>query len=392
MTTDVYVFLEHYGVLGMKWGIRRDRSGGSRSKTSSTKTDDDKARAKAVQDKLAKHGYTEDRMRRMYGPDTEMTKSGNSKKKPEIDEPWLTDNQKRALMIGGGIALTGLAIYGGMKYKAQLDLLDANHRSLFEAALAREDSPGYQAFQEFMEKHQDTSFTRMSQGWSPAEIANLSEVPVTLSVGSIVKRITTAKETEIRPGGFYAAFKEADVERYKAVLPTYWSEWGLKADSGFITNLKAVKDIKAPSPKETYAIFKSTFDDKINGGVSVRNYLKEAFGVPSSTDDESLARLAFGQASLLWNTDNNELTKSMFARVKAKGYNALVDLNDFGSIADSPMRFLDGSVFSIVANEPLSASAIREAQDAILDLVHSIIHGTVSIFRKLKSLPHKEVM
>lgn len=52
MSTAVEEFIEHYGVKGMRWGVRKDRSGGSSggskgsSKKEATKTDEKKGSSK----------------------------------------------------------------------------------------------------------------------------------------------------------------------------------------------------------------------------------------------------------------------------------------------------------------------------------------------------------
>lgn len=100
-------YLEHYGVLGMKWGVRKDRKSGSSTVGSS---------------KVEKH-------------------------------KGLTDGQKRALKIGAAVAVTALVAYGGYrmvqanprtvdngrKFVAQLTMQqERNMRTNFDAKERRE--------------------------------------------------------------------------------------------------------------------------------------------------------------------------------------------------------------------------------------------------------------
>lgn len=85
--------LTHYGILGMKWGVRRYQpypKGSRRGKF------------------LGKE-----------------PKSRTPKNDEENKSRGLTDKQKTYLKIGAAAAVTGLAVYGGYKLKKHLDLKDS---------------------------------------------------------------------------------------------------------------------------------------------------------------------------------------------------------------------------------------------------------------------------
>ncbi len=216
-------------------------------------------------------------------------------------------------------------------------------------------------------------------GFSKEAVDKLSTSRIDISAGSIVKRISMTKETDIRPGGFYAAFKSADVERYKAVLPIYWKQWGNAGKDGFVVNLKANSDIKAPSPRETFDMFQEFISSSgPQGSLRRKSVRKNLLGLapilPGQDDDDgTFARQIFPSFSILWNEQGSEIpvVRDFLSSVKERGFNAVVDMNDAGSLGESPMRFLDGSLFNVDSHDVLSAGDIRAAQEAIINLVQS---------------------
>ncbi len=218
------------------------------------------------------------------------------------------------------------------------------------------------------------------RGLSSDAVSKFSTDRINLSAGSIVKRISMTKETKINAGGFFAAYKPADVDRYKAVLPIYWKQWGSPQKDGFVVNLQAMTDVKAPSPRETFDMFQEFISSSGPKGETRRSSIQELIslipGAPTpgtKVSDESFARQAFPAFSVLWNEEGSKLpvVSSFLDSVKGRGFNAIVDMNDAGSLAETPMRFLDGYLFNVAGHEVLSADNIRAAQEAIVNLAQS---------------------
>lgn len=86
-------YLEHYGVLGMKWGVRRYQN---------------------------KDGTLTSKGKKRYG------------NKTNKDKKVLTDKQKRALVIGASAIGATLAIYGVYRYSSNLSELSRPHVSTFK--------------------------------------------------------------------------------------------------------------------------------------------------------------------------------------------------------------------------------------------------------------------
>lgn len=118
--TDDSDSLEHYGVKGMKWGVRnaetqRKYAGGKglRLNLSNINRKRHARAAKAAErdaKDLEKHGYKEEAaaVRKVAQKQAEKAKGSNEGFK-------LSDRQKKAIKVGAAVAGTALAAYGGYK-------------------------------------------------------------------------------------------------------------------------------------------------------------------------------------------------------------------------------------------------------------------------------------
>lgn len=395
MSKDSEDFLEHFGVRGMKWGHHKpEEDPVGRRKGSGPEEVKLSKREQAVLDAFGANSHTEARMANMLSPEEEAMRKAHRKKviigvgigvgvaAVGVAAFMITKNQIELSEIKGIAANREKAekIIAGRKLRADqmarmksFDIANQRARDLDRAKQAAyEASP----LGKFMASHDNITLERSTMGLSKDYVDKLSNERMDFPAGSIFKRMSTMKETEIRPGGFYASFKDEDVERYKAVLPVYWKMWGFPPKEsevqGFIVKLTNNEHIKAPSPKETYEMFRDhLMHEPIPQGWAGVKSMKEMWSSGVETDDE-LARKLFPKFAGAWNQNEDPLTKKFFEKLKNDGFNAVMDFNDADNLSHTPMRFIDGNMFKIAGHEDLTKSMIEKAQDLITEIKHMI--------------------
>jgi hypothetical protein len=375
---DLETGLAQWGVLGMKWGVRK-------------KAEPSNEQTRGKKPSLEDDFYEEQKAK--YGP-------GSLSKTPPIQplpkpKKRLTTKQKK-ILIGAGIGTVavGAIVVGALLGKHALDVREMNLRAASRAveksaylaeakkieasvAAARKAAKGKYSenFQKFWNTYMDSSFDRIG-GLDAEDVANLSTEGFEFDAGAIFKRVSTEKESIIRSDGFFAAFKPDDVDRYKAAIPTFWPKWGLGAKEGYLVNLKAKAPIKVASPKTAFDVFRNIIEDQVEAENELGMLTKKAMwawlGVQPPTDLDATAREAFPQIAIALNNPKHGAVAHYIQKIRELGFDAVVDINDAGALAETPIKFFDGSMFEVASNETLSADAIAAAQEIVKTLVHSL--------------------
>lgn len=429
MTQSTEEFLAHYGIKGMRWGYRKsDPTGGNNTggtasqsgpKLSKQEQDilafaskngltpsqtrekhqpelsekkalrvqelDKKSQAldSQIQD-LRKNGYDSETIKSIPGgerlsqkgltssdPDFKLaygtskseflkiqesrlvnTKSLVDKEASDVRAGKLSSNQKLLIGLGAVAVVGGLAYYGNKK-------------------LGPGDIPLSQKGKAFLYDYNRTK-TKQSKGLTDYDISKLGTDDLTFAPGHTFKRVSTVAESSVRASGFFASPDDSDTARYKAILPVYWKTWGLDATSGHVVSLQANQAIRAPAPKKVYDFYRNQVenDPKFRESFDINRIITGKDPLAGYKNTEDFARKNWpAYAAKLLNTGDPDLAP-MIKHFTDQGYNAFVDSNDAGALANTPMRLLDGSMFKIVGTEALSAGDIKKAQD---DLTAKII-------------------
>lgn len=338
--------LKHYGKKGMRWGVRNEdqpigRDATGRVPVSSKPVGRDATGRIPVSSKSVKaadyhrlagkiveqSGVDPHLAAAKYGPPAMM---GAAQKQHQADREKLK-KVAIGLGIGVGVAGLGIAAYKLNQSGFDLDALPSDQKKFYE--LIKTSNKAYR---------------------NPADGLGINwEHGVDLPKGSVLRRLSSVAETNPRPGGFFAAHLESDVESYKAILPAFWEQWGVgRAESGgFINHYQAKEGIRAPSGKESFAIFKKLVDTDDTFNSHFASFW-DTNGARGKSEDQ-LKRL-FMDSSANWVDSDNAYTKQWFAAIKSNGYNSVIDFNDAGKLSKTPLRIIDGELFDIVKNEPQS--------------------------------------
>ena len=376
--------LAHYGVKGMRWGVRKedrpggDSSGGSAiSEKKQQKVDDffDKAaKARALAKEMDEQGIDSPAMRELYGKawdsgdrmfaimygqskETAVQKQIEfNEKRAEyleknataIQEGKLTSNQKLAI-VGG---LAGAAVVGYVGYQVYQDRKYQNA----EAGDKITHHIFTRRYAESAEHYTSTSLKSFD---------SLDDHDVHVPKGTVFSRLTAYKDEDME-GRLYTTFTEDDNNKYRGIYgPALKSRTGSR--ELYISHMEMGESVRSPSHRKRVEIYRDMLMelDAHKRGTQFVEYEDSGRLVTRTRDDAYYNNRALKEYNTFARqlVVKNPISDLYFKKVQERGYNALVDDNDAGQLADLPMILLKPK--SMVSNrrfEPLSRDIEKKAR------------------------------
>lgn len=201
--------------------------------------------------------------------------------------------------------------------------------------------------------------------------SKLSTKDRTIKTGATFYR-TTARMDEQYRGRLYVSTNKADAARYRAVMPATTGRGGKKAyKQNYEHMIKVTNKLTLPSEKARMDAFYEVLNTpsiKMLGGKTVtgREFLVKT-NMETARSIKNLDNAVLGQRYFekmnQTATMDTPFSSAYFNKVRAKGYNAILDDNDAGIISRDPLILLNpnGTVKKMTV-KPLTNADVTKAQ------------------------------
>ena len=325
--------LKHFGVKGMRWGVRKKRDS-SPSKKSSKKAPEEKpssAKASSSKERYKKAAREAQKSGTLkQEADALLANEQKSKAKhgisdesgvPQGPKGW-RPTKKQVAYTALGAAYVGLVIYGHQSGKIK-DLVPGERCSLNDF------------------KHNVQASKIQSWGLSGyLQDSSFDQQEFTLAAGHTFHRLSTTAEDSFT-GATYATHSVEDFNRYVSIF----RHEKVTAQQFHHVTFKAEKDIKIPDLATRLDALKKTM----------------RLGV----DDETVLAQYKSMSGGSW---SDSTSKSFFKELAKRGYGAIIDDMDAGVIGESPLVVFDTGSMSKKVASVLTDSQINAAENALTEI------------------------
>jgi hypothetical protein len=334
---DVDAFLEHHGIKGMHWGVRRDRtsSGSSNAYSAALSSMHPRSRDQARKSIVANEVSSLKRV----------APSENGK-------GHLTDQQKKALKIAAGVAVaSGVIALGVYEAKNNPEFV-----SRLTALAGKKVSP---------DQFKEASDFSKGVSWGYEDHirpSSFNQKDFTLPAGTTFNRISMSAETSFHEST-YATFTHDDFNRYlsgfNSNIPRtemHHVSWASKTTIR-IPSLFKVLETFGESMKEEYDALspeaKVRRDQISSGG----KYLSKS-SVISRYESSALGDFS------------EPIERSFVSKLKAKGYDAIIDEMDSGVKGDKPLVIFSHEKMGRKSSIKITKAAVDVANGSLKELLN----------------------
>lgn len=326
--------LVHYGVKGMKWGVRKDDETGegrSRSLTERFRKahkPKEPATTKEAADNLLKN---EEKSR------AKLVEGG--KKEPGKVRKYISDNKA---------TIATAAVYGGIF----AGLVLAEHISRKKIERSIKNSAGKPIDADKFLKHVEHS---KYETWAKDDFMTrqaFDRKEFSLPAGHTFHRISLSDETSFR-GATYSTHSREDYNRY---LTQFQDEKGLivgsdaKSEDFRHVTFQSKEEIKVPNLGTVLEVFKGVLSGK---------------DASSIVEDSDVLKVYQELSGGSWDDDR---AKGLFGALRGKGYGAIVDEMDAGVRGDSPLVVFAHDLMTDKKSSILTDDEFDEARSNLIEL------------------------
>ena len=209
---------------------------------------------------------------------------------------------------------------------------------------------------------------RLQATLTEADFKNLSDKKIVFQKGTTLNRITRTAADE--DGNLYVSVNPKDAEYYRGLIPLEQNNFVMKNyGTVYEKTFTALEDLKSPSEKERVSAYIRVMDSPVitvdGKALTGREYLRErGLGdVVNGLSSREVALTYYGQLAAQQGIKNEPINSAVFKDLSRRGYNAIIDDNDRGIIAETPLLLLKpASSIRTESIKQLSEADILQAQ------------------------------
>ncbi len=322
--------LAHFGVKGMRWGVRNEEELKGRKKSSKQSTYDKAVNEAKIAENKAKWGKKFEPPKKV---ESQSTKKG-----------W-RPTKKQLVIAGIGAAYIGLVIYGNYSNNSALQQfaeLNNNAREKAQSFLKAGQACSASAYNKAVQGS-------ISRSWGASgyiKESSFLQQGTTFAPGHVFHRISTGTETTFG-NATYCTDSLADFNRYVAAF---------RHEKGNVPihhiSFRATQEIKIPSLTTTLDVLRQSLSSVKHEEITI---------------DQAISYYRHLSGSD-WDSKSNPVVDHFIKSLIQQGYHGLVDEMDAGVIGERPLVLFDKSRVSKKSSQLMTKAHIKASEAALTEI------------------------